>query len=120
MAPTYIRDDDDGPESPREFSRADVAQIKDLLAKAEEAHSMHIFTAPEVETLKRIIKTFDDHQAEIAEMIRREQVSKLWTETRLRFWGIVKWFLATFLMIVAVVQGWQAIVAPLMKWGGGK
>jgi hypothetical protein len=118
--PVYERTDDDGPRNPREFSRADVAQIKELLAKAEEAKALHIFTANEIETLRRVIKTFEDHGSEISEMIKREAVSHLWMETRLRFWGIIKWLLATFLMIVAAVQGWQSIIAPMMKWGGGK
>jgi len=117
--PTYERVDDDG-HHPRELSRADLLQIKDMLARAEEAKGMHIFTADQVKTLLSVIETFEDHGDEIREMIRREQVSMLWVETRLRFWGVVKWFLATFLMIVAVVQGWQSILAPSFKWWTGK
>ena len=116
---TYRRvdDDEDGPFLPREFSHADIAQIKELLARAEEARG-HLFTPAQVETLKAVIETFEAHGPEISEMIRREQVSKLWAETRLKFWGVVKWFLATFLLIVGVMQGWQSVVAPLLKWGG--
>ena len=119
MAPTYIRDDD-GPYHPREFSREDVLQIKELLAKAEEAKGMHIFTEQQVQTLKTVIETFEDHGQQIREMIRREQVSDLWMETRIRLWGVIKWCLATFLLIVAAVQGWQSIISPILKWGGGK
>lgn len=103
-----------------EFSKDDVRQIKELLAKADNEHLAFVFNGDEIATLRRIIKTFDEHQSEIAVMIQKEQISKLRTELRLRGWSIIKWFLATFLLIVAAVQGWQAVIYPLFKWGSGK
>ena len=95
-----------------EFSREDMIRIRELLLAVEEGHLLHFSDPAQLEVFKRVMKTFTDHNAEISEMIRREQVSKLWAETRLKGWGVIKWFLATFLLVVGAVQGWQAVISP--------
>lgn len=114
--------DDDAPFEPKDFSRADVIEIRKLLLAVEEGHLLHFNDPAQLEVFKRVMNTFTEHREEIAEIIRREQVSKLWAETRLKFWGVIKWFLATFLLIIGAVQGWQAIISPLLEklWGGSK
>ena len=113
--PTWKMEDDENI-NPHDFTRADVLQIKELLAKAEDAKSMHIFTVEEVTVLRRIIKTFTDHGIEIEEMVKRERVSQMWGELRLRGWGVVKWFLAGLITIAGAFQAWDWLVARL--WSG--
>lgn len=112
--------DDDKPLAPRDFSREDVLEIRKLLLAVEEGHLLHFNDPQQLEVFKRVMHTFTEHREEIAEIIRREQVSKLWAETRLKFWGVIKWFLATFLLIVGVIQGWESVIGPLLKKGGGE
>lgn len=118
MSPTWTRDDDDP--APKDFSREDVIEIRKLLLAVEEGHLLHFNDPAQLEVFKRVMHTFTEHKDEIAEIIKREQVSKLRTETRLKMWGLIKWFLVSFLLIVGVVQGWQSVIAPLVKWGAGK
>ena len=112
---TWKRDDDD---PPRDFTRADVAQIKDLLVKAEEAKAIHIFTQEQVRILTRVITTFTEHGTEIETMIKKERASKLLAELRLRFWGVVKWILAAMITITGIIQGWDWLMVRF--FGGGK
>ncbi len=102
----------------RDLSREDVIKIRELLAAMEEGHLLHFKDPAQLALFKRVMTTFSDHAPEISEIIRREQVSKLWAETRLKGWGVIKWLLASFLLIVAAIQGWQSVIVPLFKWGG--
>ena len=99
----------------RDFSSEDIVKIKELLEESESGHILSLTDPSQLEVFRRVMRTFTDHEDEIKLIIRREQVSKMRTELRLKYWGIIKWVLATFILIVGVVQGWQAVIAPLFK-----
>lgn len=98
-----------------DLTNGDVERIRDMLARAESALSSNVFTVDEVKSLRRIIETFDRYGTEIDAVITEKQVSKLWAQSRLQLWSIIKWFLAAFLMIVTAIQGWTSIM-PTIKW----
>jgi hypothetical protein len=96
-----------------QLTREDVERIKEMLEKFEQFKLAHVFTAEQGEAIRRIIQTFDSYGEEIQAIIEREQASVLMAKLRLKYWSIVRWFLAAFVAIVAAMQSWDWIV---LKW----
>jgi hypothetical protein len=97
------------------LTKADLDRLKQVLAEAEKAGKLHVFSEKEVMTLRNVIDIFDEHGSAIKEILRREQVYKLWIEVRARGWSVARWFLTTFLLIIGAVQGYQAVIVPWLK-----
>lgn len=95
------------------LTQEDVDRIKEMLEKFENFKAMHVFTPEQGDAIRRIIQTFDEHGPEIQALLEREQASKLWAALRLKYWSVVRWFLAAFVSIVAAMQGYDYI---LSKW----
>lgn len=112
---TWLRSDDDDDPAPQ-FSRADIIQVKDLLAKLEEHGPVD---AAKFQVLKRVITTFETHSAEIEAMILDHTNRRLWAELRVKWLATIKWVLGGLVVIMGAVQTADSVFPIVRKWFGG-
>ena len=75
------------------------------------------FSNEDIEVLLRLIKFYDKYENQLKEIVEREVISELWAGARLKIGKVIKWVLGSFLMLVAILQGWQAIITIFLKDG---
>jgi hypothetical protein len=94
-----------------------------MTEKEEKQHELQVilesknFSNEDIEVLLRLIKFYDKYENQLKEIVDREVISELWAGARLKMGKMVKWILGSFLLLVAVLQGWQAIITIFFKGG---
>jgi hypothetical protein len=76
------------------------------------------FSHEDIQVLIRLIKFYEKYENQLKEIVDREVISELWAGARLKLGKIVKWVLGSFLLLVAVLQGWQSVIAIFFKGNG--
>jgi hypothetical protein len=73
------------------------------------------FTDEDIEILIRLVKFYEKYEIQLKEIVDREIISQLWHAARQKMGKMVKWILGSFLLLIAVLQGWQTIIEMFFK-----
>lgn len=68
----------------------------------------HDLDEDDIQTIKRLIRFFDEYEPQLKEVVVQQKTSELWAKVRLKAWIAIKWVLTTFLLLIAAYEAYMS------------